>query len=216
MGRSDYKMKAFHAYCEYAAGNETSMPEDRWVAIWSVIKHYVTAVIKGKDYNCSEFDLDDHLAELQLELWSRLSQRKIPCDSPSLFVGSVRVVTQQFLIGNHRKTQAEERSRDKYAESTEPGQEPNLHGKLWAAHLAGWHKDVIAEKMAGRARFDVVDFDLCRNYVELECRNADSRTIEEMIIETGYWDPGFMYTYLTILYRWVYYDVTYGPEALVA
>lgn len=213
---SDYKMKAYNAYREYVSSEDTTLSEERWTEIWSVIQHYVKAVIKGKDYNCSDFDLDDHLSEVQMKLWSQLSAKTVPHDTPSLWVGSIKVVTQRFLIDCYRRDQTETKSRETYGDQQNAVHEQDLNNKLWASHIVGWHKDLIAVKMAERSRFELVDYDLCRNYVELESRDADAQAMIDMIAETEYWDPGFLYRYMTILFRWVYYDVNYGPDSLVA
>lgn len=213
---SDYKTKAYDLYLEYHGSKTQKLPEDLFEKIWNILRPYVTVVIRGKDYNVSDFDLEDHLAEVQAELWRRLCERKLPVDGPALFIGAVRLITRHLLIDIHRKNTAEERSRGHYADSTETEYLPSYSGKMLARDLVCHHKDVIAKEMAKRARIAEVDFDLCRYYVELVERKEPIRLFMDAMEMTNYWDPHFLYVYVTVLHRWVYFDVCYGPESLVA
>jgi len=214
--RSDKKTESWRAYKKFYDGSTETPTDAEFVRIWNGLSPYVKAVIKGKVYNCSEFDMDDYLADAQLLLWQRMCQRKLPVEGPAIFIGAVKVMTRQMLIDTYRKNDAERRTRNSYADRIETTHQPCFATKLWAGELLKKHQNVLAEMMVARSRFKEVSFRLTSQLVVLFQRSSKMSHILDVIERTGYWDPKFLLEHLQVLYRWCYYDLRTQTLGLAA
>jgi hypothetical protein len=213
---NDSKTKSWEAYREFYNRSGESPTEDEFTNIWRGLAPYVRAVIKGKVYNCSDFDLDDYMADAQFMLWERMCQRKLPVQQPAIFIAAVKVMTRQMLIDCHRKNDAERRTRDGYADRVESVHQPCFATQMWAVEMLKKHKMMIARLMSKRSRFKEVNLKLTAQIVVLFQKNAKLALVIDVIERTGYWDPKFLLEHLQVLYRWCYYELRAQTLGLVA
>lgn len=213
---NDNKTRAWQVYRDFHDRGIDALTEDEFSKVWDGLAPYVQAVIKGKSYSCSDFDLDDYMAEAQFMLWQRMCHRKLPAQDPAIFIGAVKVMTRQMVIDCHRKNQAQERIRGGYAGQSDISMECGQLERLGAAEMLKKHMTMIARLVVQRSRFKEVNLKLANQIVMLLQKESPLKHVLDVIERTGFWDAKFLLEHLQVLYRWSYYEVREQTLGMVA
>ena len=204
------KERAFELYkCFHERGTEAPT-EEEFDEISRCLYHHIRMVVTRQVFECSNFDLDDYMAEAMLLLWQRICQRVMPVQSIAMFIGALTVMTRQMLIDQYRK----DRTRNSLCVlQADTGMEFTsekrycVSNKVAAAEMLKKHQRLIAKLMAKRSRFSEVNVNVSSQLVMLFQKNAKLPLVLDVLERTGYWDPRFLLEHIQVLYRWCYYDV---------
>ena len=201
------RSKAWEVYCSYYDCVDESMAEMDFEEVSRSLDKYLRDIINGQVYGCSEFDMDDYLADAQLLLWQRLSTRVLPPHDQLMFLGAVKMVVRRMLIDNFRRQDAQQRAVDSYSEKVVPSYEVCHVTRLWATTVLKKHKTILARAMSKRSRFPVVTQKLALKVIDLFHEDAKLAEIVDVLEQTEFWDCFFLLAYLQVLYRWSCYDL---------
>lgn len=176
-------------------------------SVWSGVQERLIYLIRKRTTKLCEFDREDLLSDVRTEIWLRMRDRNLPCDSLSVFNSALAKIVQQVVVDQYRTMLFAAKATRIYTECRESVYEECRVTELWANETRESRHERIAIAMVRKSRFVEVTVPLCKRIIRLLEREASLGVMLEALETSGFWDLGFLLEHMQVLYRWAYHEL---------